>query len=201
MFRWLWCLQFSLAVSASAAFIVGPEQPASRVSYGPPPGSTPMTAASDGSDFLVVWNRWGSIYASHVSSLGETSPESQVFLASTASSISVCWSGRVYIVAWVQDRGLRTATVSRDGKIATPPRQLISNNAIWSCDIASNGRRSFLAYAMYASASVGGILLDDSGNVIKSGITPPPPVGDIAPLASPVRVATDGEKFAVFWMT
>ena len=197
-------LLVALASTANAGLIGGPEQAVSAVSYAPPPNQQyPFAAASDRSGFVVVWASAGNgLYASHVSSTGEAKPDSQVRLAEgNATDVSICWSGQAYIVTWIENSALMMATMTGDGGMATTPRKLAAPAYTSSGTLVSNGKVVFLVYATGSTMVVRGMLLDGGGNVIRQNIAMPIPQFDGygGRVGLPLRLATDGDGFAVFW--
>ena len=200
------CFAASLSSRAEGSVIVGSEQAVSAVNYGPPPNQQyPFATASDGSAFVVLWAGAGnSFYASLLSSTGESSPTSQVRLAvDNASDGSICWTGEVYVITWIQSATLMIATMARDGGMLTPPRPLATQVFTSAGTLVSNGKTVFLVYATGTGMVVQGMLLDSEGNLLRQKIQMPIAQFDGAGgrLTLPLRVATDGDRFAVFWRT
>lgn len=99
--RWILAV-FALPLAAQSPFFLGPERPVSEILYGPHHGSQgEIRAASNGSDFLFVWDGRG---AARLSSQGELLDIPSLLLPrpNWAAGFDVVWNGSDYIVGWTQ---------------------------------------------------------------------------------------------------
>lgn len=97
----------------------------------------PVAAASDGSDYLVVFRHetLPNIYAQVIS---QGVPYGPAVLIGHGEGISVIWTGSEYLVAWAGDQGMYLTAVSRRGALLSGPRLVMSG--VGSRNAVSNGR-------------------------------------------------------------
>ena len=133
-------------------------------------------AASDGSDYLVVWedSRNGSydIYGARVSRLGVVSPAEDIpicRLASKQAAPSVAFLGNSYLVVWEDYRNAKAqifgTLVSTRGVVVDTNGFLIgtSSKGAYSPSVAANGADYFVAWEDYRNGTV--VTNTDNGEV------------------------------------
>ena len=163
-------------VSVFAQVSLRPERPLSAPIYAPSNIEDPFVrAASDGTDFLVVWASKG---AGRVTAGGEVLDVPAILLPQPqfATAMDVVWDGSAYLIGWPvfpiagEPGGLYFTTVSREGAvdpsllhIATEP---IRQNSRFR--LASSGHVFAAAYQPEAGAGVGVTLFRLDGTVIKT---------------------------------
>lgn len=190
----------TVAPCARATLHITSEQPVAELSPAPPEGPQWLGAiATDGTDSLVFWNGMAGFYATPVKADGQVGSRVLITL-SGVSGISACWTGSLYLTAWHDDgdNAIHAAALSRDGEVVTSPYVVVANAKAASGSLASNGRRSLLAYTIAGSA-VKGAMFDANGAFIAADLPLPVSLtsyGDMVP-----RVATDGNEFALVWRT
>lgn len=187
--------------AAHAALLFGPERAISGVEYAPPLGiQRPDSVASDGNDFLAVWNdreygRYG-IYATRINAAGESRPDTQILIRRGVSALaSVVWNGSAYLVFWSEgaDAELMMATVSREGRLAGPPRVLRSGATPWRHAVAAGGTQVMVAYTLLSQPpNLRALILDGSGAVVRDVLVET----EINAFDS-ASVASDGSSFVV----
>src|SRR5437016_7050177 len=77
----------------------------------------PDAVASDGTDFLIAWPGADGLSVAVFSADGSVRSGARVAIPrpSTVRTVSVCWTGAVYLATWGEDSlGVVAATLSRD---------------------------------------------------------------------------------------
>jgi hypothetical protein len=196
---------FAALLISLAAFAVSPELPVSAPVYGPTPFEQYQpAAATDGTNYLAVWNETraatSALVASRIAANGEVLDPRGITISTTrayASRPHVAWNGSSYIVAWqtgLQPYEVSIARISRDGAILGAPQRL-AENAILE-DIAANGSRVVVIYRPIVgdSSEIRSAVLDADANVIATNLLAP---------ANGVRydadVAPHRDGWAVVW--
>jgi hypothetical protein len=125
--------------------------------------------ASNGSEFLVVWEDFGmhwpnsDIIATRISSSGMILDPGGIMVATTEDPEerpSVTFDGSTFVVTWTRSLGeaaeLYLAEVSPEGTVLDPDGILISDVSIYSGTSISTGpvRQSFLLYSKYQTDPV-----------------------------------------------
>lgn len=162
------------SVSAQVSF--GPERPLSSPVYAPSYNESPFVrAASDGKDFLVVWNSSG---AARVTAAGDVLDVPSLLLPQPqfVTTMDVVWDGSHYMAGWPMfpfmnvPGGLYFSQVNRDGgvkpgllHISTEP---IRQNSEFH--LAANGGVIAAAYQLEAVDGVGMTLFREDGTVINT---------------------------------
>ncbi len=200
-------LKASGADSLGSAFGVGGE-----AVYGPASGAQlPTAIASDGTDYLVVWNdlRDGSwdIYGARVAmdrSLLDSSGIAISIAAKDQGHASVAFDGTSYFVVWEDARNGRYeiygARVAADGRVLDPSGIRIATAAVGlrNPDIAFDGTNYLVVWqdSICGSYDVYGLRIGRDGNVLDSVRTPISiaTFDQINP-----RVAFDGANYLVVW--
>lgn len=167
--------------------------------------------ASDGTGFLVAWQRSNDLYAARLDGLGATlSPGA--FTVSTAANVqaraAVAWGGTSYLVAWEDYRNGATrdvyaARVNASGAILDTGGIAVSTalNDQYAPSVASNGTDFLVAWSdmrtsangidVYAArVNAAGAVLDAGGIAVSARL---------AEQSDPV-VASDGAEYLVVWI-
>jgi hypothetical protein len=195
-------LLFSLLASvAQSAVTFSVERAVSAPVYAPAVGEEHgFAAASDGTDFLVLWGG-APLYATRVSGSGDVRvPPLAIRTASYAQYVSTCWTSSAYLVTWTDadQQNVMVAAVSRDGNLITTPHVIASQARTFSGALAWNGRHAFLVYATRAPANARAALMDADGVVLRTDVVLPFSGADVD---DTVKAATDGSNFGVIWRT
>src|SRR6266542_2913473 len=195
-------LLLSLLASVSqSAVTFSPERAVSTPVYAPAVGEEhALVAASDGTDFLVLWGG-APLYATRVSASGDVRvPPLALRTASYAQYVSTCWTGSAYLVTWTDadQQNVILASVSRDGNLITSPHVIASQARTFGGALAWNGRHAFLVYTTKAPANARAALMDSEGSVLRTDLLLPFSGADVD---DTVKAATDGSNFGVIWRT
>ena len=201
MSRPLSAFLFLIASVAHSAVTFSPERAVSAPVHAPAVGEEHgLVAASDGTDFLVLWGG-APLYAARVSASGDVRvPPLALRTASYAQYVSVCWTGSAYLVTWTDadQQNVMLASVSRDGSLITAPHVIASQARTFSGALAWNGRHTFLAYATKAPENARAVLMDSDGVVLRTDVVLP---FSGTAVDDTVKVAGDGSNFGVIWRT
>ncbi len=150
----------------------------------------------------VVWSSTTGLFAARVTADGKVAGPQTPLWISDSREVSACWTGSIYLVTWRDgsDNSIYAATLSREGQVLAVPYLVVRRALPRSGSLASNGRRSFMAYSTIGvTPVVKGALFDAGGAVIAVDL--PLPVSDIVTsrAESVPRVSTDGNEFALVW--
>jgi len=184
------------------------------------PGSRHYSAAAtDGTDFFVVWTDRrtpgrGAVMATRVTRGGEVLDRYGIRIASVPAHTSwpaVMWDGEAYLVVWTQGfyfgESLQrdevwTTRVARDGQVLAAPRliseagtQATTSSGVYA---ASNGRLTVVAYRhAHFTGAVEIAVLDREANVIRRQVVTNLSVD----LSRGISVAATATNFVVTWAT
>ena len=208
-------LALSIAIPAAATTLG--EVALSAPSYERAPYSqTTPAIASDGTNFLVVWNDTrtlsGEIFATRVSRGGEILdttgiriPTDEGLMAGDAQRYTTAlWVGSSYVVLWTHHRhtdfpSVRIARLDADGTVIDPPRILYENAYLSSSRAAAtNGFRIVVAYQRRLGVGVPptahfALLSRDGARI--SDITIP----QYAPNGHGITLSSNGSGFLAAW--
>lgn len=198
---------FALANGSATEIFVG--EPA----YGLAPGQkNESSVASDGRDFLAVWqdDRGGSasILASRISQSGAVLDPLGILIAAApdVASPRVIWAGDAYIVVWWDfDRltsvsHLMAARIDRDGRVVTQPRSIADNVATGGGHyVATNGSRIVVLCRPTGGPSgqygaVHALVLDTSLHLLSET-----PISGVDADLWKFSVASNGSTFLAVW--
>jgi hypothetical protein len=156
-------VSITLLLTAVAVFgQIATERPVSTPEYGPA-SVWGATIASDGDGFLVIWNRGGGFFSSHISRDGTVQNPLGIFLPDVRGA-SLIWAGDRYLDFWSDSNGVSVVQLAADGHIIAPARVILRDATIsgWSRPVASNGNITVV------SIDYGYAVLDRDQNVINS---------------------------------
>lgn len=208
-------LSFALLLSLAApagvdAASVTAEQPLSAPVYGAADGDqTNPSIASDGSNYLVVWDdgraRSSGMYAARVSASGELLDHTGIRFGGGGELwgqgvSTVVWSGSSYMVFWEdqQARAIRMARIASDGTVIESSRTLVENAyAITSRFAASNESRTVLGFQRQepgGGSSLHLAVLDREGQIQGEQEIPL-----LYPNSHSLTVTTNGSSFLAVW--
>jgi hypothetical protein len=168
-----------------------------------------IVSASDGSDYLAVWQdiRNGNydIYGALVGKSGIVSPANDIpicRLASTQVAPSVAFLGNSYLVVWEDDRNAKAqifgTLVSTAGVVADTNGFLIGTSSLGARfpSVAANGAHYFVAWTDYRNATV--VTNASSGDLEYSNLdiygTRVTAAGSVADPAGIVICAVNGDQ-------
>ena len=174
---------------ALLAATLGPEIQLSTPAIEPAPFARVPTVASNGSDFLVVWEGFGfGLHAARVDDRGVVRDELPLTVVrSSGSSPSVASDGRDYVVAYSSSvsTSMRLARVDAGTGEVTPGEIIDGARA---ATIASNGRGYLVAYKR--GTKLEAVAVDANASVVGGpfflGFTESPP-----------RIASNGSTYLV----
>jgi hypothetical protein len=180
------------------AITLSPEKPVSAAQFGPARASLSVHAASNGSDFLIVWPDSG---AARVTAAGAVLDIPSLLLpkGDYLMGVDVTWDGSEYVVVWAQypyqdldPPGLHLSTVSSNGEVR-PVSLLIPTSRMRpfaKIRIAAIGDVIAAAYQLYPEGSdvVEVTLFKRSGEVIRTFQVKSSVIRDLV---------TNGKKFAL----
>src|ERR1051325_11599146 len=166
---------FLLASTLSAANVaLGPEVPLSRDLQPTPIGADAIAAASNGSDFLLVWqdSRSGfpAVRAVRVDSAGHPVASVRSFMGA-GSNPQVAPAGAGYLIVWQATPGIMSVRVDANGMAMGSPQTLIPNGSV-PVALLANGSSFLLVYNSgygLALLNSAGALSMTRGNAIGAG--------------------------------
>ena len=176
----LGALLLALTFSASAQVL---ETPVAAAPLGPPEGyrNAPM-AATDGVDFLAVWNdNRGGTFATRITHDGQVLDPTGIFI-SAVQSRALLWCGGAYVLVYsaADNRSAGVIRLDREGKVIDGPRDVTNSYVITA---ATNGSTIVLTGTKIT-------VLDDRARFIED--VPPPVAGSFT-----WTVASDGSTYEV----
>ena len=189
-------LLLGLTLPAAGALVLGPEKPVSPITTGPSSEDDRLSdAATDGTDFLVVWSSgWSTVhgvFAAKVAENGAVSPKPSLRLDSRdAIDVRVVWAGDAYLVLWTDTtRGILGARIDRDGNLIAPPFLVSTWKYVHAA--AWDGRRVVAISNIPGGTKI--LVLGPSGNVVRETDVPGVPIGGEA------RLLAAGGGFVLVW--
>jgi hypothetical protein len=136
-----------------AATLVGPERRIAPPAYGPAYGTQFLQAlASDGENFLVVWNGIGGVHTTVVDESGSPKASSRALFL--GNFVHAAWAGDAYVLAWYDDQRQTTLTarVSRDGELISQPVAVQHTGNVFPRAIGANPSGTLFVVSVGESA-------------------------------------------------
>jgi len=190
MMRRILPLFLLLALPAAAALVPGPEKPASAFATAATPRTEePLAVATDGKDFLVLWNREDqALYAAKVTDTGvvATTPARRI-AGGDIPSASLVWTGDAYLAMWTAGPGIMAARLDRDANAIAGPFP-VTHGSVHA--LAWDGRRA-LAIAN-DNLGMKTLVLGAEGDLVREHRLPEIVTGDVSLVAA-------GNAFVVVW--
>ncbi len=174
------------------------------------PGTrTSVATASDGRDFLVVWNdtrtmgesRNSRLLASRVTREGKVlDPFGIIINAEPGTLPHAFFAGGAYVVVWARDNAFHAARIASDGTIVTPPRVVARGLITSSQYAATNGKTIVLVHKSAVSPyEMSATVLDLEMNLITVHSLAPGTAPGGPPLLSGGTIASNGDDYVVLW--
>lgn len=204
---------------AAPLFADAQEYPIGATVASPAPGSRAhVGAATDGTDFFVVWADGrtpgrSAIVGTRVNRGGEVLDPFGIRITSVPAGVSwptAVWDGAAYVVVWTQGKlftetlegdEVWAARVDRDGRVLTAPRVIseagFQGGTTSGAYAASNGRLTVIAYRQFYPVRVGIVVLDRDANVVHRDTLLNPSLD----LLRGMSVAATATGFVVTWAT
>ncbi|HKO57383.1 MAG TPA: hypothetical protein VJ276_16025 [Thermoanaerobaculia bacterium] len=188
----------------AALAVSGAEIPLSAPVYGPAELiQFHPQVASDGDNFLVIWNdlrgsAYTNLYATRVTASGEVLDKTNIRVADRVINATVVWTGRAYLILIQNQLGsLSVARLDRDGRLVSPAQPLNITGILYTDSqqpVASNGSRVVIGYGRQDGPNAFKrfvAVLDGEGQLLESEIPiPSEEGGSPKPL-----VASNGSEF------
>ena len=192
--RLLLSLLLSVTLPAAAARAPGAERPASMPVPAPTVAAeTPLAAASDGKDFLVLWARRlfagdATLYAAKVTETGVVSPMPARRIARGGAELaSLVWTGDAYLAMWTAEPYVMAARIDRDANLLDEPFAVTTGSVH---ALAWDGRRAVAIANDHLGMKV--LVLGPSGNLVRENRVAERVAGD-------ARLVVAGGGFVIVW--
>lgn len=181
-----------VAVSARGALVIGPEKQASPPLFAATPvPERPLAVASDGKDFVALWDRhdWGfeAMYAAKVTDSGAVTIPSRRIAGGIIAEASIVWTGSSYLAVWTSGSSVAGVRLDRDANIVDGVFT-ITNGSVHA--LAWDGRRALAIANDNLGMKV--LVMGPDGDLVRVNRLPERVAGD-------VRLVTAGSAFVLVW--
>lgn len=185
-------LLLAFAISARGALVIGPEKQASPPAFAPTPvGERPLALASDGKDFVALWDRqdWGfeAMYAAKVTDTGALTVPARRIAGGAVAEASIVWTGSTYLAVWTANSSVAGVRLDRDANVVGAVFTIASGSVH---ALAWDGRRAVAIANDDLGMKV--LVMGPEGDLVRERRLPERVAGD-------VRLVAAGSAFVLVW--